>query len=93
LKHKNQTAITNLHSAGKQELGGVKTTTSYKAEKIAEKIESPFAIVTMPDRRLFITSKSGYAEIYDASGKLIKKITGFSCCCFCGTGRFARCCF
>ena len=67
-------------------IGGVKTTTSYKAEKIAEKIESPFAIVTMPDGRLFITSKSGYAEIYDASGKLIKKITGFPAVVFAGQG-------
>lgn len=72
--------------SGQTRIGGVKTTTPYKAEKIAEKIESPFAIVTMPDGRLFITSKSGYAEIHDASGKLIKKITGFPAVVFAGQG-------
>ncbi len=40
----------------------------------------------MPDGRLFITSKSGYAEIHDASGKFIKKITGFPSVVFAGQG-------
>ena len=72
--------------SGQTRIGSVKTSTSYKAEKIAEKIESPFAIVTMPDGKLFITSKSGYGEIHDTSGRLIKKITGFPAVVFAGQG-------
>jgi aldose sugar dehydrogenase len=31
----------------------------------------------MPDGRLLITEKSGFMQIHDATGKLVKKITGF----------------
>jgi glucose/arabinose dehydrogenase len=62
---------------GQTRIAGVKTTTPYKVEKIAEKLGSPFAIVTMPDGRLMVTIKSGYMEIHDANGNLVKKITGF----------------
>lgn len=62
---------------GQTRVGAVKTTTKYKVEKIAEKVNSPFAIVTMPDGRLMVTSKSGYMEIHDKNGALVKKITGF----------------
>jgi glucose/arabinose dehydrogenase len=61
---------------GQTRVAGIKTTTPYKVEKIAENLGAPFAIVPMPDERLMITIKSGYMEIHDASGKLIKKITG-----------------
>src|SRR5215470_16893694 len=49
--------------AGQTRIGGVKTTTPYKVEKIAAKLGPPFAIVAMPDGRLMITIKSGYMEI------------------------------
>lgn len=62
---------------GQTRINGVKTTTPYKVEKIAEKIDRPWAIVPMPDGRLLITLKSGYMEIHDADGKLVTKITGF----------------
>jgi aldose sugar dehydrogenase len=62
--------------AGQTRIDGVKTTTPYKVEKIAEKLGAPFAIVAMPDGRLMVTIKSGYMEIHDANGKLVKKITG-----------------
>ena len=61
---------------GQTRIAGVKTTTPYKVEKIAEKLGHPFAIVTMPEGRLMVTIKSGYMEIHDANGKLEKKITG-----------------
>ncbi len=61
---------------GQTRITGVKTTTPYNVEKIAEKLGPPFAIVAMPDGRLMITIKSGYMEIHDADGKLVKKITG-----------------
>lgn len=62
---------------GQTRIAGMKTTTSYKVEKIAENLGAPFALVTMPDGRLMVTLKSGYMEIHDADGKLVKKITGF----------------
>jgi aldose sugar dehydrogenase len=61
---------------GQTRIAGVRTTTPYKVEKIAEKLGPPFAIVAMPDGRLMVTIKSGYMEIHDAGGKLVKKITG-----------------
>ncbi|HET9825368.1 MAG TPA: PQQ-dependent sugar dehydrogenase [Chitinophagaceae bacterium] len=62
--------------SGQTRIAGVRTTTPYKVEKIAEKLGHPFAIVTMPDGRLMVTIKSGYMEIHDVNGKLVKKITG-----------------
>lgn len=62
--------------SGQTRIAGVKTITPYKVEKIAEQLGRPFAIVTMPDGRLMVTIKSGYMEIHDADGKLVKKITG-----------------
>ncbi|MEO7045750.1 MAG: PQQ-dependent sugar dehydrogenase [Ferruginibacter sp.] len=62
--------------SGQTRIAGVKTTTPYKVEKIAEKLGAPFAIVGMPDGRLMVTIKSGYMEIHDANGKMVRKITG-----------------
>jgi len=62
---------------GQTRTAGVRTTTAYKVEKIADKIGRPWAVVPMPDGRLLTTEKSGFMQIFDASGKLVKKITGF----------------
>ena len=62
--------------AGQTRIAGVKTNTAYTVEKIADRLGAPFAIVAMPDGRLMVTIKSGYMEIHDAEGKLVKKITG-----------------
>jgi glucose/arabinose dehydrogenase len=72
--------------SGQTRIAGVKTTTPYKVEKIAEKLGPPFAIVTMPDGRLMVTIKSGYMEIHDANGKPVKKITGLPDVVFAGQG-------
>lgn len=71
---------------GQTRIASVKTTTAYKVEKIAAKVGAPFAIVAMPDGRLMVTVKKGYAEIRDINGKLIKKITGFPPIAFVGQG-------
>lgn len=63
--------------AGQTRINGVKTTTPYKVEKLAEGLGRPWAVVPMPDGRLLITEKTGYMEIRGADGALIKKITGF----------------
>ena len=73
---------------GQTRIAGVKTTTPYKVEKIAEKLGPPFAIVAMPDGRLMITIKAGYMEIHDAGGKLVKKITGLPGVVYGGQGGF-----
>ena len=63
--------------AGQTRVNGVTTTTAYKVDKIAEKLGRPWAVVPMPDGRLLLTEKSGYMEIHDANGTLVKKIVGF----------------
>ena len=62
---------------GQTRINGVRTTTAYKVEKIAERIGRPWAIVPLPDGRLLVTEKSGFMQIYAANGSLVKKITGF----------------
>lgn len=62
---------------GQTRIAGVKTTTPYKTEKIAESLGTPWAVVPMPDGRLLITIKSGSMQIHDANGVLVKKVTGF----------------
>lgn len=72
--------------AGQTRIAGAKTTTPYKVEKIASKLGSPFAIVTMPDGQLMVTLKSGTMEIHDKNGALVKKITGLPAVLFEGQG-------
>ncbi len=62
---------------GQTRVAGVHTTTPYKVDKLASDLSSPWAIVPLPDGRLLITSKSGYMQIHNANGSLVKKITGF----------------
>jgi glucose/arabinose dehydrogenase len=71
---------------GQTRIGGAKTTTPYKVDKVAEKLGPPFAIVAMPDERLMVTIKSGYMEIHDANGKLVTKITGLPAVVYGGQG-------
>src|SRR3954466_15021156 len=40
--------------SGQTRVAGVRTSTSYKVEKIAEKLGPPFAIAAMPDGRLMV---------------------------------------
>lgn len=72
--------------SGQTRIRSVKTNTPYNVEKIAAKLGSPFAIVTMPDGRLMVTLKSGYMEIHDKNGALVKKITGFPSVVYEGQG-------
>ena len=62
---------------GQTRITGVKTVTPYKVEKIAEKLGNPWAVIPLPDGRLLLTIKSGFMQIHDAGGKLVKKIIGF----------------
>lgn len=73
-----QKANTNYKPAfaGQTRISSVITTTPYKTEKIAEKMGRPWAVVPLPDGRLLITEKSGYMQLHNTNGGLIKKITG-----------------
>lgn len=62
---------------GQTRIAGVKTVTPYKVEKMAEKLGSSWAVIPLPDGRLLISIKTGYMQIHDAGGMLVKKITGF----------------
>src|SRR5580704_15450804 len=72
--------------AGQTRIAGAKTNTPYTVDKIASKLGGPFAIVAMPDGRLMVTIKSGYMEIHDRNGVLVKKITGFPAVVYSGQG-------
>ncbi|HEX3165838.1 MAG TPA: PQQ-dependent sugar dehydrogenase [Chitinophagaceae bacterium] len=63
--------------AGQTRVAGVKTKTPYKVDKIAEKLETPWAVIPLPDGRLLITDRKGSMQIIDAKGAFVKKITGF----------------
>lgn len=74
-----KTANTEYRPAfsGQTRVKGVKTTTPYKVEKIAEKIGRPWAITLLPDGRWIVTDKTGFMTLFAADGKLLKKVTGF----------------
>ncbi|WP_276484009.1 PQQ-dependent sugar dehydrogenase [Paraflavitalea pollutisoli] len=63
--------------AGQTRIAGIKTTTVYKTDKLADQLKSPWAVVPMPDGRLLITLKGGSMEIRNADGSLAKAIGGF----------------
>ncbi|HMK20672.1 MAG TPA: PQQ-dependent sugar dehydrogenase [Chitinophagaceae bacterium] len=63
--------------AGQTRVAGVKTKTDYKVDKLAEKLELPWAVIPLPDGRLLITERKGSMQILNANGTLVKKITGF----------------
>ncbi len=62
--------------AGQTRIKSIVTVTSYKVEKLAEKLGRPWAIISLPDGRLMITEKSGFITIHSAEGILLKKVTG-----------------
>ncbi|MBL7740586.1 MAG: PQQ-dependent sugar dehydrogenase [Chitinophagaceae bacterium] len=62
---------------GQTRIAGAKTTTPYHVDKLAEKLGRPWAIVPLPGGRFLITEKSGYMQLHDANGTLVKKISGF----------------
>src|SRR5215467_9577623 len=72
--------------AGQTRIASAKTNTPYFVEQIAKKLGHPFAIVAMPDDRLMVTIKSGFMEIHNRDGSLIKKITGFPAVVYEGQG-------
>src|SRR5690606_17908284 len=72
-------ANTNYKPAfeGQTRIAGVKTTTAYQVDKLAENLDKPWAVIPLPDGRLLITEKAGKVQIYDETGVRVKTIEGF----------------
>ncbi len=62
---------------GQTRINGVKTKTPYQVDKLADNLNSPWAVIPLPDGRLLITLKGGQMQVHDANGGLVKKIEGF----------------
>ncbi|MBA5630625.1 PQQ-dependent sugar dehydrogenase [Moheibacter lacus] len=62
---------------GQTRVAGVKTTTPYQVDVLAESLTKPWAVIPLPDSRLLITEKAGKMQIYDATGLRVKTIEGF----------------
>ena len=83
-----QVANTNYKPAfeGQTRIKRITTATPYKVEKIAEKLGNPWAVIPLPDGRLLLTDRSGFMQIRNADGTLVKKITGLPSVDFDGQG-------
>jgi glucose/arabinose dehydrogenase len=62
---------------GQTMIKAVTTTTPYKVDSLAGKLEHPWAIIPFPGNRLLVTLRIGYMELLSAEGAVLKKITGF----------------
>src|SRR5690606_3535335 len=61
---------------GQTRVGGVKTTTPYEVKVLAEGLEQPWGITTLPDGRFLVTQKTGTMRIVSQDGTLSEPITG-----------------
>lgn len=62
--------------SGQTRVGGVKTTTPYKATLLTSSLSAPWGITPLPDGRLLVSEKSGRMRIVTASGAVSVPITG-----------------
>src|SRR5690554_2473303 len=62
---------------GQTRISGVKTETDYDVSIISDDLDSPWAVISTPDGRLFITEKGGTMRIATTDGTLSDKINGF----------------
>ncbi len=62
---------------GQTRVAGVKTEAPYQATVISNNLDSPWAVVSLPDGRLAITEKAGTMRIATTEGIVGDKITGF----------------
>lgn len=61
---------------GQTRISGVKTSTPFQVDVLAESLTKPWAIIPLPDGRLLITEKAGKLQIYDETGLRVKTIEG-----------------
>jgi len=62
--------------AGQTRIAGVKTHTVYETKILTKKLNSPWAIASLPDGRFLITQKGGTMRIASQDGTLSEPITG-----------------
>ena len=62
---------------GQTRIAGVKTETPYSVTTLTSELESPWAVVELPDGRLAITEKGGTMRIVTKEGTVSEPITGF----------------
>ena len=62
---------------GQTRIAGVKTETPYSVTTLTSELESPWAVVELPDGRLAITEKGGTMRIVTKEGEVTDAITGF----------------
>ncbi len=63
--------------AGQTRIAGTKTETLYEAKVIANNLNKPWAVTSLPDGRLVITEKGGTLRIATTAGVVSPPITGF----------------
>lgn len=61
---------------GQTRIAGVKTSTPYEGKVLAEGLNQPWDITTLPDGRFLITEKKGTMRIATQDGQLSEPITG-----------------
>ena len=61
---------------GQTRIAGVKTKAAYQGKILAEGLQSPWGITSLPDGRFLITQKEGTMRIASQDGKLSSAITG-----------------
>lgn len=71
-------ANTNYKPAfqGQTRVAGVKTKAAYEGKVLAEGLQNPWGITSLPDGRFLITQKEGTMRIASQDGKLSEAITG-----------------
>ena len=61
---------------GQTRIAGVKTKAAYQGKVLAEGLQSPWGITSLPDGRFLITEKGGTMRLASQDGKLSAAITG-----------------
>ena len=61
---------------GQTRIAGVKTSTPYQGKMLTDKLNKPWGIAILPDRRLLITENEGTMRIATVTGNLGSPITG-----------------
>ena len=61
---------------GQTRIAGVKTQAAYQGKILAEGLQSPWGITSLPDGRFLITQKGGTMRLASQDGKLSAAITG-----------------
>ena len=62
---------------GQTRIAGVKTETPYSVTTLTSDLDSPWAVVELPDGRLAITEKGGTMRIVTKEGAVSEAVTGF----------------